>query len=134
MLALSTVAACDSQEVQRGRALYAGEAPLTARIAGHAAALPPQASRCTNCHVGATSTQAASSAGVQAIGGILAAHRLTQPLSRRGGPPSRFDAAALCRLLRTGVDPAHVVIAQTMPRYEVSDADCNALWAYLATT
>lgn len=51
--------------------------------------------------------------------------------TRRGGPPSAFDEASLCRLLRTGVDPAQVLISTTMPRYTVSDVQCRQLMAYL---
>lgn len=38
--------------IARGRALFHGEAELPARLAGHAQALPVQASRCLNCHQG----------------------------------------------------------------------------------
>jgi len=62
----------------------------------------------------------------------LSRHSLASLQPRRGGPPSRFDDSSLCRLLRTGVDPAHVVIQRSMPRYELSDADCRALWAHLS--
>jgi hypothetical protein len=56
---------------------------------------------------------------------------LLASLSRRGGPPSRFDEAKLCRLLRTGIDPVSIVVAQSMPLYDLSDDDCHALWTYL---
>ena len=52
-------------------------------------------------------------------------------MRRRGGPPSRYDAAGLCTLLRSGVDPAHVIILRTMPRYDINDADCQSLWLHL---
>jgi hypothetical protein len=57
---------------------------------------------------------------------------LTRLLARRGGPPSRFDAAAFCRLLRTGEDPAGVLLPKAMPRYELDDAQCGQLWRFLA--
>ena len=56
---------------------------------------------------------------------------LTDAVRRRSGPPSRYDAGSLCTMLRTGVDPAHVIILRTMPRYDITDADCRALWLHL---
>ena len=65
------------------------------------------------------------------MGPTLSAATLTGLLPRRGGPASRFDEAALCRLLREGIDPAHVLLPKTMPRYAIDDADCRALWTWL---
>lgn len=119
------------QQRARGAALFAGEAPLAARLFGHEGTLPAVATRCRNCHEPAAAP--AGPAGSGPYAGVLTAASLTTPRPRRGGPPSRFDAAALCALLRTGTDPAHVMIATTMPRYDVSDAQCHDLWAYLQT-
>lgn len=104
-----------------GAALYGGVVPLVARLEGHAQPLPPQATRCLNCHDGA-----------QATGPALVAATLTQALPRRGGPPSRYDAARLCQALRRGVDPALVTLARAMPRYELADGECAALWAFVS--
>jgi hypothetical protein len=52
-------------------------------------------------------------------------------MPRRGGPPSAFDRDTFCRLLRTGVDPAWVVVDVSMPRYALSDEQCHALWTHL---
>ena len=41
------------------------------------------------------------------------------------------DLTSFCRLLRTGVDPAYVIIDRVMPTYDVSDAACASLWQYL---
>ncbi|NML16567.1 c-type cytochrome [Azohydromonas caseinilytica] len=107
----------------RGQRLFQGEEPLAARIAGQDFALPAGASRCGNCHGGAAA---------QRIAPLLTTVSLTSATSRRGGPPSRYDAASFCRLLRSGVDPAHVIVPRTMPRYELSDADCADLWSHLS--
>jgi hypothetical protein len=117
-----------------GAALFDGRRPLVARIQGHEDRLPPAAARCANCHAPSAIRQAAAGAGVATanFGPVLDRATLTQPLPRRGGPPSRYDAAALCRVLRTGADPALVTLPRTMPRYELADADCTALWAYLS--
>jgi hypothetical protein len=122
-------AACQGPDAERGQRLFTGDAPLVARIAGHDSTLPPHASRCINCH--ATGAGDARTAGSASFGGPLTPQRLTGLHVRRGGPPSRFDEAALCRLLRTGVDPAHIVLPSTMPRYDVDEADCRALWVHL---
>ena len=53
-------------------------------------------------------------------------------LSCRGGPPSGYDRGTLCRLLREGIDPAHVMVTRTMPRFDLDDAACAALWTHLS--
>lgn len=106
----------------RGQRLFDGEAPLGAHIAGQDFALPAAAARCVNCH----GTQAS-----QRIGPPLEATSLKAATSRRGGPPTRYELGAFCRLLRTGVDPAFVILARSMPRYDLSEADCADLWAHL---
>jgi mono/diheme cytochrome c family protein len=126
-LGAATGALADEAAAARGRALFLGEAALEARVHGQDFALPAQASRCVNCHGPAAVTAGASAAAAPG----LSAATLTQPVRRRGGPPSRYDAAALCTLLRSGIDPAHVMIQRTMPRYQISDEDCRALWLHL---
>lgn len=103
-----------------GAQLFDGSQPLVARIAGHEQALPAQAWRCVNCH-----------AGTQAIGGALGRDRLLATQARRGGPSSRYDLPAFCRLLRTGVDPAWILIDRNMPRFEIDDRQCEQLWTHL---
>lgn len=149
-------------EAQRaaGSALFHGQAPLPGRLPGQGMTLPTIATRCSNCHeaspresggIGATAgstTTARSTVTAAARAGAAPADSsatsdgyatrlrgdwLAQPRSRRGGPPSTYDAGALCTLLRAGTDPAHVVVPTVMPRYSPSDADCGALWAYLAS-
>jgi mono/diheme cytochrome c family protein len=129
LLVLATMAWADS--AARGRQLFDGEVALPARIAGQDFALPAQPSRCINCHGPARGDAASQAAGAQRIGPTLTAGTLTDAVRRRGGPPSRYEAASLCALLRTGVDPAHVIILRTMPRYEIADADCRSLWLHL---
>lgn len=131
--------------VELGDHLFHGNAPLTARIVGHEMVLPVAVARCMNCHetqsaalsaaASAVANQAPGTAGAVAgrFGPALDRDTLTQMRARRGGPPSRYDAQALCALLRTGVDPAQVMIPQTMPRYEIDGAGCEALWAYVNT-
>lgn len=115
------------RERARGAALFNGEEAIEARLAGHEEPLPGMATRCSNCH--------ARQPGVTPAGApsALDAASLLTPRSRRHGPPSRFEADSLCQLLRTGVDPAQVMLPPTMPRYAVTDAQCQALWAFLST-
>ena len=129
LLALAASALADSDG--RGRQLFDGELALPARIAGQDFALPSQASRCVNCHGPARGNATSQAAGAQRIGPALTARTLTDAVRRRGGPPSRYDSGSLCTLLRSGVDPAHVIVVRTMPRYEITEADCRSLWLHL---
>jgi len=139
VLVLCAATAAQSAEpgsAERGRQLYRGESALVARIAGQDFALPADASRCANCHTPSASSAASSAAlaDTQRIGPALTPDLLVQPLRRRGGPASRYDSVALCKLLRSGIDPAHVMILRTMPRYDISDADCASLWLHLTAS
>lgn len=121
-----------AEQRARGAALFRGEVPVQASLVGHGVALPAVATRCSNCHEAGVAV-AAPGAASSAYAATLTATRLTAPSVRRGGPPSAFDAKALCTLLRSGVDPAHVMIASTMPRYPFTESQCQDLWAYLMT-
>jgi Cytochrome c len=112
---------------ERGRQLFTGEQQVDARMAGHSDLLPPQAYRCVNCHSASTTRPRAD----QDFAPLLARPTLTQPVARRGGPASVYDIKKFCRLTRDGIDPAHVMISQAMPRYGMSDQQCEDLWAYL---
>jgi hypothetical protein len=110
----------------RGEGLFFGRERLQGRIRGHESRLPPDAVRCRNCHA----------AGKQALDAAAAAPRidrswLLEPRSRRGGPPSSYDRPAFCKLLRTGIDPAYVLIAREMPIYDLDDARCADLWKFV---
>ena len=127
---------------ERGSHLFHGSAPLTGRILGHDEPLPADAAQCQNCHrlesepVASVAPKADQTTAqpVETVGPKLGPASLTRAAKRRGGPASAYTAEAFCRLLREGVDPAQIVIPQLMPRYTLSDAECNALWAYLTST
>jgi hypothetical protein len=141
LLLLAGQAGADPATIERGRRLFEGQLPLAGRVTGHSTDLPAAASRCANCHAAGTAlpagggvrpaAAAASANASQSFGPALSAAALTRDLPRRGGPPSRYDEAALCKLLATGIDPAYVIIPRSMPRYDLPAADCSALWAYL---
>lgn len=111
------------QARQLGQRWFEGSMPLKGRMIGHEQDLPTTASVCINCH-GASSQQ-------QRFALDLNRAWLTQPQARRGGPASRYDVKSFCRVLRDGVDPAWVVINQAMPRFDVTDLQCRALWLHL---
>jgi len=116
-----------------GKALFTGSVPLKARILGHQTDLPPIAVRCSNCHSSQprpTSQSQAGSAPSDIFASQLSRVALLENRPRRGGPASRYDQAAFCRVLRDGIDPASVMVAQTMPRYLLSEKECGELWAY----
>lgn len=117
---------------ERGRQLYFGELPLAGRVSGHGTDLPPDAVRCINCHAAGSAPAASAGAAAASFGPALNADMLTRPTPRRGGPPSRYDENALCKLLSSGIDPAYIIIPRNMPRYTLSAADCHALWSYLS--
>lgn len=120
----------------RGQALYEGRVrqegqPVGAAVLrGHTQALPQVAARCVNCHEPAREPD--TGRWIR-FGPPLDRESLALPLRRRGGPPSSYDASTLCLTLRTGVDPAQIVLQQAMPRFGFSDDDCQALWRYLST-
>lgn len=118
--------------LQQGRALFTGAQPLPAQASAGGLALPATASRCVNCH-SAPGVAAAGAPGSANYGPALNSAGLLGLQPRRGGPPSRYDAAALCQLLRQGQDPAGVMLAAAMPRYTVSDTQCRALWTLLTS-
>lgn len=122
----------ERRSVATGRLLFSGQLPLVALLAGDDVPLPVQASRCINCHL-RSAAPAVNDGGdnTQTFGPPLTARGLTEPQRRRGGPPSRYDVDRFCALLKTGVDPAHVLVARTMPRYQLTPSDCRALWDYL---
>lgn len=115
----------EHQRLQRGQLIYQQGWP-GANLAGDDSNLPELATRCVNCHDAGSSAQSAFAPALNAAA-------LRQLHARRGGPPSRYDESSLCKLLREGVDPAWVQIPRAMPRYNVSDEDCAALWRYLVS-
>ena len=108
----------------RGAALFAGQEALAGRLWA-------TTSRCQRWPRARQLPRDCQRRGTAAT--ALTAAELTTARVRRGGPASVFDAGRLCALLRDGIDPAHVIISTTMPRYEIGDEQCQALWSYLMT-
>ena len=126
---MASAAAAANPAVSAGQQLFAGQQPLVAHMQGHTQALPRDAARCINCHT-APGVRAENQ---RSFGPRLDSAQLLKLQARRGGPPSRYDTAALCRALREGIDPAGVVLPTAMPRYRIDDAGCRTLWAYLTS-
>lgn len=116
-------ASTEADRLALGAALFHGTPALPARLRHQDLTLPPRASRCSNCHQG-DSQQAA-------LGPRLDANWLLGPRPRHGGPATRYERDSFCRLLRTGIAPADIVVAQAMPTYQLGDAQCDALWRHL---
>ena len=136
VLAIAALQARALNEADLGERAFDGRIPLVARIVGHEAALPPLTAACANCHLPNRMPAGPDGAatGETSLGPRLTRSGLTTSVPRRGGPPSRFDEAAFCRLLRTGEDPAGVLLPRAMPRYEIDDAGCARLWRHLLRT
>jgi len=123
------------QSAGRGADMFEAKVPITARLAGHTEPLPNIALRCANCHQrqpkDASTAAANNTKASNRFGPLLARDSLVESRPRRGGPPSAFNTINFCHLLREGIDPARVMVDQTMPRYVVSDQQCQDLWNYL---
>jgi hypothetical protein len=126
ILTLAVVPTITAVSIKRGEALYNGKESLQAQIRGHDDLLPPEAVRCANCH----SPQTASRLSGKPLPPLDAAF-LLEPRQRRGGPPSSYDQSSFCKLLRTGTDPAYILIAREMPIYTLDDSQCASLWDFL---
>lgn len=124
-----------TDDIARGERLFTGREPLQARIGGDPANLPVSFARCANCHDSRAPSRSRSprEARLEArLAPPLDRGSLTQMISRRGGPPFAYDASSFCHTLRTGIDPRYVILARAMPRFDVDQTQCDALWAYLA--
>ncbi|AMM24984.1 hypothetical protein [Variovorax sp. PAMC 28711] len=138
LLAVAVVAGVDGwrersalqAKLTRGGQLFDGQEPLAGILAGHAAPMPAGAMRCSQCHMGPGPASPVAITA-QPLGPILDRAHLQATLSRRNGPPTAYDLPGFCRALRIGIDPAHVTLPRVMPRFEIDDARCDALWTYL---
>ena len=112
---------CDPADL--GCAIFSGQHPIPAHLRDDDRPLPAWTTRCINCH---TQTEPAG-----AFAPPLTRGYLLDAVSRRGGPPSRYNPVAFCRALNDGVDPAGVVLRKSMPHYQMSDVECTALWRFV---
>ncbi len=115
-----------TRSIRRGESIFLGRTSIVGRIREHQSSLPPEVVRCANCH-GVESRAASAQGAPPRIDRSL----LLEIRSRRGGPPSAYDSGRFCKMLRTGVDPASILIAREMPIYEIDDGRCVDLWRFL---
>lgn len=112
----------------RGERIFHGREVLKLRLSGQSEALSGTAIACAACHAHKKSTALEN----------YSAPRLTRTLASarrapRGGPGFMYDKASFCRAIQTGIDPTHIVLKRTMPRYALDDGQCSALWQYINT-
>jgi cytochrome c553 len=124
--ASTTSIAAHPASAAHGAALYRGKAPLQGKIRGHDDQLPPEAIVCANCHNAKADTRLPGTPAPDLTRALLLEAR-----PRRGGPPSSYNQASFCRLLRTGADPGYILIAREMPAYDLTDEQCASLWTFL---
>lgn len=118
-----------SAAAARGERLFDGREALQGRLAGHTASLPSGQGACLACHGRAASSSPLETRSAPALGCTT----LSRLRARRGEPPFAYDRNGFCRAVRTGINPNEVVLQRTMPRFELEQAQCDALWAYLTT-
>lgn len=113
---------------ERGKRIFHGLDVLQATVQKNGTALPAHASKCINCH--SAQTPGGAWPGTSQY---LSATTMSRRISRRGGPAYAYDRPTFCHTVRTGVDPAGIVLESKMPRYEMSDAQCADLWFFLSS-
>lgn len=120
-----------------GEALFRGAQAIPAHLAGQTMPLPAMATRCINCHEtrqpAALTDGASAAASARTYASPLSAVWLQEARLRHGGPATAYDTQSLCQVLRNGIDPAKVMVSTVMPRYDATEAQCSALWAYLTS-
>jgi hypothetical protein len=114
---------CDPNDT--GCLIFSGQRAIPAHLRDDDRALPAWTTRCVNCHTATGSPSTAFAPPLTHDSLLLAA-------SRRGGPPTAYDQASFCSVLRGGIDPAHVLLRKSMPLFQASDEDCAALWRFVA--
>ncbi len=119
-------APAEAAERLRGERLFTGGEALVARLDGSAAALPALVTSCANCHA------APRGSGIElARAPRLSRESLVAASSRRGGPAFAYDQERFCSTIRSGIDPSHIVLRKSMPRFTLDARQCAALWTYL---
>jgi cytochrome oxidase Cu insertion factor (SCO1/SenC/PrrC family) len=117
--------AAAAPEAATGEEIYRDAQGVVPRLNGET--LNAKAARCANCH--GERGEGRREGPINAA--PLRRAALVEPQSRRGGPPSRYSRESFCASLRTGVDPAGIMLDSAMPRYTLSDPSCAALWDFV---
>ena len=125
-LCIGSAAKSELSELDRGKQIYLGGETVIGKIDGHISSLPPSLVKCVSCHTFARQSKLEVESAPP-----LNRSSLLDPHARRGGPGFSYDKTNFCKTVRTGIDPQYVVLSRTMPRFEISEAQCSALWTYL---
>lgn len=117
---------CAMTPVSKARDYYSGPARMRARLDGIDALLEPSSVRCSNCH------------GVDAGGiprGVIKGTNIrSSSLGNRrsaSGASWSYDASSFCTAVRKGIDGSGRILEPGMPRYDITDAQCQLLWNYV---
>jgi mono/diheme cytochrome c family protein len=117
-------------DLERGRAIYDGRVALSTVESGRGGG-------CVACHRPSGMGNFEGGIAVPPIAGPMLFRALDRDTGRYFAASARwrvrpaYDDASLAHLLRTGTAPDGKVLAATMPRYRMSDADAADLAAYL---
>ena len=118
--------------VQRGADLFYGRTEVNGKLYLHNRTLGSPYVRCVNCHQLEDQPKSLKvNANDNSFGPLLGAHFIQTPNNARGGPVRSYEPASFCKMLRSGMDPSQIMIRTDMPRYILTDDDCNALWSFL---
>lgn len=109
----------------RGKNIFHGQEAVKGKLYGHSEALPAQLAKCVSCHA------PAKTKSKEKFAPLLTRSWLTETQARRGGPAYAYQKDSFCNTVKTGIDPEYVVLLRTMPRFDLSDEQCLALWTYL---
>ena len=117
-----------ARDAERGKRIFHGHDAVQGTVQQNGTALPALASKCINCH--SVHVPSGAWAGTPQY---LTASTMSRKVSRRGGPAYFYDQPTFCHTVRTGVDPAGIVLESKMPRYKISDTQCADLWIFLSS-
>lgn len=123
---IAAACGCSAESLDgQGKKIFMGNVPVIGRLQGHEDPLPPQIARCVSCHARSQRNSGENFAPP------LTRTWLTEPHPRRGGPAYAYDRQGFCATVRDGVDPGFVLLMRSMPRFNLNDRECRALWTYL---
>lgn len=123
-----SMSAMPSESQKLGQQIFEGEVPVKAKMRHSSFELPSIASKCSNCHSVGPNTVIEEIASPPELG----RNRLLTPLKRGSGPPVAYDEESFCVVITKGRTPAHTLLSQTMPLFEMDERSCKALWDYLS--
>jgi mono/diheme cytochrome c family protein len=122
----ASAAAAATKATARGERIFTGREAVAARLDGHDGPLSPALGKCASCHQASPRNRLETNLAPPLDRGALLEAR-----ARRGGPPYAYSETSFCTTVRSGVDPQYVTMLRAMPRFDMTDEQCAALWSYL---